>query len=268
MSKTRRECSRCNGDQYLQPCSQCGEGTGLCTSTHDECRTLPPHPEHKLRVVPITLKDAAVLVEKWHSHLHAPVTKDGTPQALFAAAVERYGEREFGTIVCVAIMGRPKAILLDSKKLEPRKCIELVRVASDGSTKHAASMAGSATSRAALALGYRRLVSETLLGEPGTMYRAMGWWPTHISVGGSWDRYGRDREDPAQGGQKVRWEYGPEAWPRKPEIDEAVRAAVGVVPVPSRRENMPLFATMSSDDGKERCAAVVNVDVSRVDRTE
>jgi hypothetical protein len=176
-----------------------------------------------LRVVPVTLTDARIYVQRWHSHLDAPVG------GLFAAAVEVTG----GGIVCVAVMGRPTARLLDVRRDDgARANAELTRVASDGSTPHAASMAGMAVSRAALALGYRRLVSKTLLGEAGTMYRAMGWRAVAVRnrpQDETWDREGRVREHPAQPGAKVRWEYGPDALPFDAVVDAFVREHVGRV---------------------------------------
>lgn len=132
-------------------------------------------------------------------------------------------------LVCVALAGRPSARLL-------AECAEVTRVASVGgeAAQHAASMALGAITRALLALGHTRLVSYTLLGEAGTSYRAAGWWPVAVTRGGEWGRADRPREAAAQPGRKVRWEYGPAALPRDPEVDTAVRAAVGKVALPAR----------------------------------
>lgn len=119
---------------------------------------------------------------------------------------------------------------------------EVHRVASDGTAPHAASMAIGAIGRAAVALGWRRIVSYTLLGEAGTSYRAAGWWPVDVGDGGEWARESREREAMAQPGAKVRWESGPDAKPRSAEADVAVRAAVGKVAIPARPERDPLFA--------------------------
>lgn len=176
-----------------------------------------------LRIVPVTLRAARAHVHEHHSHLGAPVG------GLFAVGVARDG-----VLCCVAIVGNPVARLLAG-------CAEVTRVASDG-TAHAASMAIGAAGRAGLALGWRRLVSYTLLGEAGTSYRAAGWWPVAVSDGGQWSREDRPRAAAAQAGRKVRWEYGPDALPRDERVDALVRASVGVVPLRPRTRTETLFA--------------------------
>lgn len=181
-----------------------------------------------LRIVPITIGDARLFVEREHSHLHAPLSG--------LCAVSVVGG---GLVVCVAILSRPV-----SRELQAQGCAEVTRVASDG-TEHAGSMALGAIRRAALALGWRRLVSSTLLGEAGTIYRADGWHP--VAVHGprspeAWSCASRDREAAAQPGAKVRWEAGPDARPRDFEVDSLVRAMVGKVELLARPDmNMPLF---------------------------
>lgn len=109
-----------------------------------------------LVVVPINITEARKHdVERHHSHHHAP------QGGLCAVAVA-----EDSRVVCVAMLSRPVARMLNADPL----CAEVNRVASDGSAKHAASMAVGAISRAAFALGYRRLISYLLLGEAGTSY--------------------------------------------------------------------------------------------------
>lgn len=178
----------------------------------------------RLAVVPVSLSAARAHVERIHSHHHAPVG------GLFAVGIA-----DSGRLCCVAIVGRPVARMLDDGSTA-----EVTRVASDG-TPHAASMCVGAAARAALALGYRRVVSYTLLGEPGTSYRAAGWRVTGLSGGGEWSREGRTRDAAGQPGAKVRWETGPDAAPLDEAADAAVRAAVGVVEVPARRETLPLL---------------------------
>lgn len=178
-----------------------------------------------LRVVPCTITDARRWIARHHSHHGPPVS------GLAALGVAR-GD----ALVCVALAGRPVARLLAGSA-------EITRVASVGGeeARHAASMAVAAMARALIALGYRRVVSYTILGEAGTSYRAAGWWPTAITSGGQWDRDGRPREAAEQPGRKVRWEYGPAAAPLGAEVDAAVRAAVGVVAVPPRPRAPSLF---------------------------
>lgn len=181
-----------------------------------------------LRVVPITITDARKHIERHHSHHHAPVG------GLLACAVAE-GDR----VCCVAVLSRPVARMLDARG----DVAEVTRVASDG-TKHAASMCLAAVTRAALALGWRRLVSYTLLGEAGTSYRAAGWRCTGI-VEASQGWHSRGGRTIAQGGGKARWETGPDALPESPEAAAAVIAAIGVVAVPDRPEVLPLFVPRS-----------------------
>ena len=177
-----------------------------------------------LRVVPVTIGEACAFVERHHSHLHAPVS------GLCAVGVAD-GDR----LACVAILSRPV-----SRELQAQGCAEVTRVASDG-TEHAAGKALGAITRAALALGWRRLVSSTLLGEAGTIYRACGWCPVSVGGGGQWGRSSRSRPDAIQPGAKVRWETGPDAKPMDPKVDLLVRESVGKVPILKRRSGLPLF---------------------------
>jgi len=170
-----------------------------------------------LEIVPMTVKRASAWVDVHHSHHKAP--RGG----LFAVGVAE-GKR----LCCIALAGRPVARLLDTGAT-----IEITRSASDR-TPHAASKAIAAITRGALSLGYRRLVSYTLLGEAGTCYRAAGWHVTGLSQGGEWDRAGRGRGAAAQPGAKVRWEYGPDALPLDPIADATMRAAIGNIAIPTR----------------------------------
>lgn len=118
-----------------------------------------------------------------------------------------------------------------------------VGVETDGTTPHAASMAIGAIVRAARALGWRRVVSYTLVGEAGTSYRASGWHAVALSDGGAdWSRKRRPRERPAQPGDKVRWETGPDAAPDDAEISAYVNEMAGRVALPGRARDEPLFS--------------------------
>ncbi len=180
----------------------------------------------RLRVVPITLKAARRWIAQHHSYLGAP------QGGLLAVSVEADGRR-----CCVAVMEIPKARLLMNGTTA-----ELSRVASDGTTRHAASKAGMALVRALTAIGYERFVSATLLGEPGTMFRAMGWWPTSIiNAAVTWGRRERPRHDAAQPGRKIRWEFGPAAAPRSQEAEDALRGALGQIRSEKHEHFGPLF---------------------------
>lgn len=181
----------------------------------------------ELQLRPLTLLRAARrFADQWHSHLDRP------HGAIVAVGVESAGE-----LVCVALLGRPPARLLQGAG----NVAEVIRVASDGTTRHAASKALAAITRAGLDLGWRRLVSYTLLGEAGTIYRACGWRPVALTRGGEGTRPSRARAPVQQPGRKVRWETGPEAWARDEQVDALVRDSVGKVAIPARRSAMPLF---------------------------
>jgi hypothetical protein len=177
-----------------------------------------------LRVVPLTVRAARAFVERHHSHHHAPVG------GLLACGVTE-GDR----LCCVAILSQPVARMLGARG----DTAEVSRLASDG-TRHAASKCLAAISRGALALGWRRLVSYTLLGETGHSYRAAGWHVTG-SVEASERWHTRSRRTIVQAGAKVRWECGPDALPLDPAAERARADAVGRVLVQPRREVLPLL---------------------------
>lgn len=182
-----------------------------------------------LRVRPTTLREARRFVDAVHSHLDRP-----------QGGIVSVGVEADGVLVCVAILGRANARLIGNAR--PSEWVaEVTRVASDGTTPHAASKALAAVTRAALDLGWTRLVSYTLLGEAGTIYRACGWHPTAISRGGEHDRPSRRRRPAQQPGTKVWWETGPAALSLDPEVDHIVRESVGRVPIPPRGRQLPLF---------------------------
>lgn len=190
-----------------------------------------------LRTVPMGTTEALAWIEKHHSHHHAPC---GGRFAVGVAEVEDGVER----LACVALIGRPVARLLDASGMTA----ELTRSASDGTTKNAASMCIGAAARAALTLGYRRIVSYTILGEAGTSYLAAGWHVTGLTgdpsgSGDGWhSRPGRTVIQPSV---KVRWETGPDA--AKADGAAALACAFAAwleMPVPARVETLPLLARM------------------------
>ena len=103
-----------------------------------------------LTIVPITLREANEFVRRHHRH-HKPV-----PGCKFCIAV---ADRE--KIVGVAIVGRPVSRILDDGWT-----LEVNRTCTNG-TKNANSMLYAAAWRAAKALGYKRLITYTLLEESG-----------------------------------------------------------------------------------------------------
>jgi hypothetical protein len=143
----------------------------------------------RMRVVPITLKEANAFVTRMHRH-HGKVVGH-----LFSVAVA-LGD----AIVGVAIVGRPVA-----RMLQDGYTAEVTRCCTDG-TEHAASKLYGACWRVAQQLGYRRLLTYVLNTEPGTTLRAAGWKCYGEAGGGSWSREGRPRVDLHPTQTKIRWE--------------------------------------------------------------
>lgn len=144
-----------------------------------------------LILVPISIKDANVLIDRLHRH-HEPSNKH---RFAVAVAVE-WAEEPCGA----AIVGDTTARMAD----DGWTC-EVRRVATDG-TKNACSMLYAACWRAARALGWRRCITYTLLSEGGASLRAAGWRVVGQTEGGSWDRKDRPRVDHAPTEPKLKWE--------------------------------------------------------------
>lgn len=144
-----------------------------------------------LYLTPINLDEANAFVILHHRH-HSSV-----PGAKFSLAVSE-GE----TVRGVAIVGRPVA-----RKLDNGWTLEVNRVCTDGA-RNACSMLYGAAWRAAKALGFRRLITYTLLDEGGASLRAAGWRLLGERGGGNWNVPTRPRIDTAEvlRGQKLLWE--------------------------------------------------------------
>lgn len=147
-----------------------------------------------LRIAPISLRAANDYVARAHRH-HGPVRG----HKLSVSVVDEGGE-----VRGVAILGRPVARHLDGQGY-----IEVVRVATDG-TSNACSMLYGAARRVAREMGYQpsQIITYTLAEESGVSLRAAGWHVDAETRGGSWDRPGRARADKHPTGQKIRWSAG------------------------------------------------------------
>ena len=146
-----------------------------------------------LELQPVDYDEACAFILAHHRH-HLP------PQGWKFGIAVNDGEK----IVGVVTVGRPVA-----RNLDNGLTLEVTRNCTDG-TKHAASMLYGAAWRAAKALGYKRLITYTLIEEAGTSVIAAGWKSVYETSGGSWDRENRKRIDTAPIGQKVLWEAGNE----------------------------------------------------------
>jgi hypothetical protein len=144
-----------------------------------------------LEIVPCTVRDAMSFVAQHHRHHRAP---NG---GLWAVAAANDGD-----VIGVAIVAQPVArMLMDGWTAE------VIRLAVREGFPNACSMLYAACRRAALALGWRRLVTYTLPEEGGASLRAAGWRVVaERTGGGSWSRENRPRVDRHPMQQKIRWE--------------------------------------------------------------
>lgn len=131
-----------------------------------------------LKIMPCDLKTAIAFVGKYHRH--------NKPPSGHKFSIACYdGERLCG----VAMVGRPIARMLDDGMT-----VEITRNCTDG-TYNACSMLYGACVRAAKALGYKKIITYTLITEPGTSLKASNF--TIVSQncgGGSWNKPSRPRE--------------------------------------------------------------------------
>lgn len=145
--------------------------------------------EGKLHIVPSTIAAAKKFVAEHHRH-HKP------PQGgLFAVAIA-----DDSGIRGVAVIGRPVA-----RMLQDGFTAEVTRVGTDG-VRNGCSMLYGAATRAAKALGYKKLITYTLPEEGGASLRAAGWVCAGEAGGGSWSVPSRPRVDKHPLQKKYRWE--------------------------------------------------------------
>lgn len=144
-----------------------------------------------LRVVPLELAEANVVVSAWHRH-HQP-----TVGHRFSIGVID----DSGAVRGAAIVGRPVARLAGS----PREVLEVARLVTDG-TPNACSMLYAAAARAGKALGFARIQTYILADELGTTLRASGWVCEGEAGGGQWKHTdGKPRRTDQPTGAKTRW---------------------------------------------------------------
>lgn len=170
-----------------------------------------------MRLAPVSRRAANAFVGAEHSH-HEGVVSDRFRVALMNGA----------ELIGVVIAGNPIAPEL----AKDATCIEVVRLCTLG---RGGSQLLGAIARAALALGYRRLVSYTRADERGTVYRAAGWHPTARVRGREHDTGNRaGRYLPGiiapttEIVDRVRWEAGPGAAPEDPALAALGRRPWGV----------------------------------------
>lgn len=132
-----------------------------------------------MQLIPVTLKAANEFIKAKHRH-HGKVRG-----CKFSIGIRLGGE-----IVGVAVTGRPVSRMLDDGLTA-----EVTRLCADG-TKNVCSKLYAASARAAFAMGYTRIVTYILVTESGVSLKAAGWVRSdQKSIGGSWDRPSRNRDD-------------------------------------------------------------------------
>ena len=142
----------------------------------------------KLKLRPLTLKEANELIGRLHRH-HKPVVGHR-----FTIGVEKDG-----VLVGAAVTGRPTA-----RMTEQYRTAEVTRLVTDG-TPHVCSKLYAASARAAEAMGYESIQTFILEDEPGTSLKAAGWEFIDWSGGGDWNtpsRGGRRTDQPMVRKQK------------------------------------------------------------------
>lgn len=145
----------------------------------------------RLHVVPCELADANIYIANHHRH-HKPVR--GHRFSLQCVT-------EDGRVAGVIIAGRPVARLAGN----PLQVIEVTRCCTDG-TPNAVSCLYGAVTRAAKAMGYRRIQTYTLPEEGGGSMRAIGWTFMGEAGGGKWKHTdGRQRRTDQPIGTKHKW---------------------------------------------------------------
>jgi hypothetical protein len=144
-----------------------------------------------LTIAPISLREANAFVEALHRH--HPADRGHK----FSVSVRD----ESGELRGVAIAGRPKARMTNDGQT-----IEITRVCTDGA-QNACSMLYGAVRRAAVAMGYRKVITYTLPQEGGASLRAAGFLLDGMTDGGSWSRETRPRTDHAPTCAKQRWVF-------------------------------------------------------------
>ena len=131
-----------------------------------------------LAIRPSTLREANSYVAQHHRH-NLPTNGHKWSLACYD------GDRLCG----VAIAGQPIA-----RKLDDGLTIEVRRVCTDG-TRNACSILYGACARVAKEMGYKRVITYTLISEPGTSLKASGWTSKGEAGGVSWNMPSRPREE-------------------------------------------------------------------------
>lgn len=147
-----------------------------------------------MRIQPITIRAATEFVKQHHRH-NAP------PRGALWATSAWDGDR----LVGVALIGRPVARMLqDGFTVEVIRCCTL-----DDAPKGTNSFLYGAARRQSQVMGYRKILTYTLVRESGASLRGAGWDPTVLKrrkPTGWLNRGGNRKYQDVYAEQKVRWE--------------------------------------------------------------
>lgn len=141
-------------------------------------------------LVPITLTQANEFVERHHRH--------SPPIGVWKYGMGVVSE---GRLVGVAIVTRPASIHYDDGET-----LEVARCCTDG-TKNACSKLYAACIRVAVTLGYRRVITWTLVEEPGSSLRAVKFKELHCTQRVRQEWHGRPANESLPRGQKRLWAW-------------------------------------------------------------
>lgn len=134
-------------------------------------------------------REAVEFVNMHHRHLKAP-----------AGAIISLGAYVSGELVGVVMLGRPS-----SRKLHDREVIQVTRLATNG-RRNVCSYLLARAKRAAMALGFLRILTYTLESESGASLRGAGWEQTGQTKDEQWARPSRARRDNGLRGRRRRWQ--------------------------------------------------------------
>lgn len=146
-----------------------------------------------MRVAPISRNEALSWLTLYHRHLRRPITGWLFGVQLLSIEGQRIG---------VACAGRPTARLL-----QDGLTVEITRVCILDDHPNACSFAYAALRRAAVALGYRRVITYTRLDELGTSCKAAGFKDDGPAGGGEATRPSRSRKSSEDPSPKRRWTW-------------------------------------------------------------
>lgn len=137
----------------------------------------------------MTLREANAFIKSHHRHV------PGVRGWRFGVGLEVNGK-----LVGVGVAGRPVA-----RELDDGRTLEVNRVCVLEGQPNANSRIYGALGRAAAALGYRRLITYTMVTESGASVRAAGFTEDGRVRGRSWHTQSRPREDKHVIVDRVRW---------------------------------------------------------------